>query len=151
MADATEPIGVLQVCGAITTWLGNNPAYCVYELDKETMLPISRRTYYFDLEAANESGTPEWKLGTDWTVDFGMKDLSPSSFKAVTERLGEDEAFTVSYKDHKYRIPGHYNECDKSCRTEEMCESRYIDPYSAAQCNGKPIYDWTGDFMGSFR
>ena len=57
---STTPIGVLTVCGSITTWLGGNPSYCVYELDKETLLPISRETYWFDIDKANETGEPEW-------------------------------------------------------------------------------------------
>ena len=56
--DSEDPIGVLQVCGAITTWVSNNPSYCVYELDKATMLPVSRKTYYFDVDSANETGSP---------------------------------------------------------------------------------------------
>lgn len=58
--DPADPIGVLQVCGAITTWIGNNPAYCIYEVDKETMLPVSRKTYWFDITEANETGEPNW-------------------------------------------------------------------------------------------
>lgn len=97
MDDATDPVGVIQVCGAITTWLGNNPAYCVYELDKATMLPVSRKTYYFDLDAANESGTPEWQLLTDWTSDFDLADLSPSSLNQLTQRMANDEQTTVDF------------------------------------------------------
>ena len=78
--DSEEPIGVFQVCGSITTWVSINPSFCVYELDKATMLPVSRKTYYFDMDAANETGTPDWKVMTDWTTDLGLTDLSPASF-----------------------------------------------------------------------
>lgn len=134
MEDSTDPVGVFQVCGAITTWTGNNPAYCVYELDKETMLPVSRQTYYFDLDDANATGTPEWKLLTDWVEDFEMEDMSPSSFKALSARMGSDEAFTIDYRDREYRLPGRYSDCDDDCRLAAMCEAQYIDPYAYAQC-----------------
>ena len=97
MDDVTSPIGVLQNCGAITTWVGNNPSYCVYEMDKETMLPISRKTYWFDMDLANATGTPQWNLMTDWTADFGMADLSPSSFKTMADQIENDEEFTTNF------------------------------------------------------
>lgn len=91
MVDATDPVGTIQICGAITTWTTNNPAYCVYELDKATMLPVSRQTYYFDVDLANETGVPEWKLMTDWTQDFSLTDLSPSSMAQMATRMEQDE------------------------------------------------------------
>jgi len=111
--DPTDPIGVLQVGGSITSWLGDNPSYTVYELDIETMLPVSRRLYYFDMDEANVKGYPEWQLGTDWTADYSMADLSPNSFKKLTKRLGTDEALTVDYKNRKMRHPNYLTECDE--------------------------------------
>ena len=121
MRDAKDPIGVFQVCGAITTWLGNNPAYCVYELDKATMLPVSRKTYYFDLDEANETGTPEWKLLTDWTQDLGLKDLSPSEMKLLTDRMEADEMTTVDFLNRARRQPGGSSSCDEACMADTIC------------------------------
>ena len=151
MNDSTDPIGVFQLCGSITTWVHSNPSYCVYELDKATMLPISRKTYYFDIDEANETGTPEWKLLTDWTSDFDLPDLSPSSMKAFTERLATDEPTMVDYLNRSRRAPGYSDDCDESCMTDHVCEASYIDPYARASCKGEPIYNWSGDFMGTFR
>ena len=134
MADVSDPIGVFQLCGAITTWDNGNPSYCVYEMDKATMLPISRKTYYFDVEAANETGTPEWKLMTDWTVDFGLPDLSPSSMKALTDKLEADETSLVEYMNHAKRNPGYIDSCDEACQLENICAAKYIDPYAYTTC-----------------
>lgn len=40
--ETNQPVGVLTVCGSMTTWGGLNPSFCVYELDKETLLPVTR-------------------------------------------------------------------------------------------------------------
>ncbi len=106
------------------------------------MLPVSRKTYFFDLEEANASGTPSWQLLTDWTVDFEMNDLSPLSFKKMTERMVSDEAYTIGFKDKSWRLPDHYSDCDSECRMKTVCENQNIDPYATAQCNGNPVYDW---------
>lgn len=48
--------GVLTVCGSLTTWGGINPSFCVYQVDKETLLPITRQTWAFDIATANDKG-----------------------------------------------------------------------------------------------
>jgi len=72
----SSPIGVMTVCSSITTW-GGNPSFCVYEVDEDTMLPISRKTYAFDMDKANADGFITWNLYTDWKDIYDMDDLSP--------------------------------------------------------------------------
>lgn len=56
----------------MTTWGGLNPSFCVYELSKETLLPIHRKTYSFDIAESNLLEEPNWQITTDWTADFKM-------------------------------------------------------------------------------
>ena len=141
----------MTVCGSITTWIGFNPSYCVYELDKETLLPVSRKTYYFDVDEANKNGEPEWKLATDWATDFGMKDLSLGEHAKFAESIKADEALAKDYIDHTARTTDRATTCDETCRLQTYCESVTIDPARNAVCNGQPYYDWKGDFLGSLR
>ena len=64
-SEPHHPVGVLGVCGSVSSWTGN-PSFCVYELDQETLLPVSRKTYAFDLSKANREGAIEWVLYTDY-------------------------------------------------------------------------------------
>ncbi len=66
LSQDNYPIGVMTVCGSLTTWGGINPSFCVYTLDKEMFLPINRETYAFDIASANEAGVPSWSLFTNW-------------------------------------------------------------------------------------
>lgn len=115
------------------------------------MLPVSRKTYYFDLDQANETGTPDWKLMTDWTADFDLTDLSPGSMKKHADKMSSDETFSADFLNRSKRITDGHSTCSESCRKEVVCSARYIDTYAYATCMGDSIYDWTGDFMGSFR
>jgi hypothetical protein len=54
MSEPSKAVGVLTICGAITTWISNNPSFCVYEVDAETMLPVQKYVYAFDVRKANE-------------------------------------------------------------------------------------------------
>ena len=137
-----SPTGVLTVCGSITNWTNLNPSYCVYEVDKETMLPVSRKTYFFDIDEANATGTPEWKLATDWMADYGMSDLSPTEYVNFAHRLRNTEDNAKSFMDHAGRTIGETKECDQTCRTKVFCESMTIDPKTLSICNGESYYDW---------
>jgi hypothetical protein len=79
-SDPVKAVGVLTICGSITSWTGKNPSFCVYEVDLETMLPIRRQAIAFDLDKANEQRVIEWVNYTDWTVDYALTDLSPASY-----------------------------------------------------------------------
>lgn len=72
------PVGVMTVCGGVTNW-GGQPSFCVYELDTETLLPVERYTYAFNLSLANADGKITWVPNyTDFKRDYSLKDLSPS-------------------------------------------------------------------------
>ena len=115
------------------------------------MLPVSRKTYYFDMDEANATGTPEWKLLTDWTTDYELTDLSPKSMKAMADRIASDDSYAADYMSRSARRLGDTTSCNEDCRSGIVCENRHMDPYSFAQCQGRPIYDWSGDFLGTFR
>lgn len=69
-SNPNRPVGTLTACGSITTWGKLNPSFCVYEVDKETMLIVNRKTYAFDLNKANEEGEIEWDIEIDWQVEY---------------------------------------------------------------------------------
>ena len=93
------------------------------------MLPVSRKTYYFDMDAANETGVPDWKLMTDWTADFGLTDLSPASLNKHAGLMATDSAMAADFINRSERITDGSPSCDEICRTNKVCESRFIDPY----------------------
>ena len=66
------PVGVLGVCGGVTTW-GGQPAFCVYEIDMETLLPLNRYTYSFDMDRANKENEITWIANfTDFRRDYSL-------------------------------------------------------------------------------
>ena len=73
---------------------------------------MKRETYFFDVEDANSSGAPEWKLETDWTVDFELADLSPESMEKMADRMAIDEAFTIDYSNRSKRQDQGDADCD---------------------------------------
>jgi len=75
-----EPIGMNFIVGSVTTYKGKPPSFNVVYLDAETMLPIDYETHTFDLEHANKYDEPKWDLKFNYRDEYGLKDLSPSTF-----------------------------------------------------------------------
>ena len=86
------------------------------------MVPVSRKTYAFDINEANETGVPKFHLSTDWAVDFELDDLSPRSMKKLVDRMAEDAEYTLHFanKSHRRTTEGDlwFDTCDDDCVTE---------------------------------
>lgn len=137
----TNPInavGVLGVCGSVTSWTGN-PSFCVYEIDAETLLPINRYTYAFDLNAANIDGKPTWMLYKDYIRNFGsfgLKSMSPSSLKHLADVMKTNSTLATAYNRLNRRRFDQGGDCsDKDCMQGRYCDAVNIDPVEHENCN----------------
>ena len=142
-------MGVLTICGGITTW-GGNPSVCVYEVDVETMLPVARYTYAFDMDTANADGFITWELYTDWLRDYEMEDLSPQSYQTLANRLHNESTFARHYQRRQSRNYDLTGDCDDWCRNNIYCSSTTTDSYEYSVCMGQSFpYDLKNDFVNS--
>lgn len=139
----------MTVCGGITTW-GGNPSVCVYDVDEETLLPVARFTYAFDMDSANADGFISWGLYTDWLKDHEMQDLSPASYLKLAERLKQDSTFARKYQQRQGRNYDLSGNCDDWCRNNLYCQATTADSYEYATCMNSPSpYDLKNDFLNS--
>jgi len=60
ISEPHNPIAALTICGSITTWISASPSFCIYEVDAETMLPVTRTTYAFNMTKANIERSIDW-------------------------------------------------------------------------------------------
>jgi len=77
-----------------------HPAFTVIDFDKEFMVPLNVHTYYTNLTEANlnPSVTPVWHELHDFLEEYGLKDMSPSSMKDLTERFFDDSDLASQYE-----------------------------------------------------
>lgn len=70
-----------------------NPAVRLLEFDPVTFVLTEVRTFTADLHAANApGGSLKWGLEYDFRQQFGMADLTPSSFDNLSARLAEEDS-----------------------------------------------------------
>lgn len=143
------PVGVLGICGSVTTWTGN-PSFCVYELDKETLLPILRKTFAFDMHKANLMGEVEWLEYTDYLTNYTLSNLSPIQVLTFAERQLHDPVLTTEYNTRMRRKIDGVDRCDDgSCMLARYCDTTSLDPIEHSDCNKQAHFDFKGNFFGS--
>jgi hypothetical protein len=144
-----KPVGVVGVCGSVTTWSGQ-PSFCVYEVDAETLLPVRRLTYAFDINTANSKGQIEWTLYTDYMKDYAIPDLSPSSYLGLANRILKNIPDASNYNTRMRRKFYSIDNCDDElCMKGKYCDNVNLDPIEHDQCRGVSHFDFIGNFFGS--
>jgi hypothetical protein len=71
---------------------------------------------------------PEWELLYDFIDEYGVKDLSPSSLKKLSDNFLIDSDFSRQYWENRYKLASGKNikygtECDQTCRLFIHCET----------------------------
>lgn len=109
-----SPLQVFWTTASVTTENGKNPSFRIFELDAETMLPVKIDKYYFNISRANERNEPLWHFMYEFTEEYGLKDLSPSSLQSLAERIKDDEELALKYLKNKHAL-GPDSDNYKSC------------------------------------
>lgn len=94
-----KPTGVHFWTGSVSTWFEVNPSFKMFEVDVATMLPIKSHTYILDVEGHrfNQSALA-WRWDHEVTALYNMKDLSPTSFVRLAERVRDKESVALLYQ-----------------------------------------------------
>lgn len=71
----------------------------MYELDYETLVPISAHTYYFDIKEPEKGFQHLYELKEYYKI----LDLSPSSIYSLGEKFSKDADFALEVSNLMYR------------------------------------------------
>ena len=93
------------VAPSITAWYGNNPGVTVLEVGDD-LIARNLKSSFLNLEATigRVDDTPYSELefrNLDWTVDFGVQDLTAASIKDLKDRLVSDSELHLRYMVNK--------------------------------------------------
>ena len=84
-------IGINYITGSVTTNTDKNPSFTVIEIDEEFMIPISFKTYFYDIIRANDEGHITWELLHDFATEYSLTDISPDSLALLSDKVKTDE------------------------------------------------------------
>ena len=152
ISNPAKPVFVSEVASSITTYSGNNPSFKVIDFDKATMVPVNMKTYYLDLADANETNEPKWALLHDYLETYQMKDLSPASFKKLSQRLFTDPEVQHTFSMNRHaQSPAHTGDMSPlylfcSTATSEMHEKNLCNKTGAMSSFGEDFKLLSKDF-----
>lgn len=93
-----SPIHVAYVGPSLTPYRMVDPAFRVYEIDKNTGRILNHRTYSFDLDAANRpGGSPQWRELYNAKNAYDMEGLTPGHWAEVANRFETDHDMFTKY------------------------------------------------------
>lgn len=93
-APQLEPVSVAFVGPSVTTFIGLNPSFRLYDVDPNRKhMPVDFETYFMNLTEANINGAsrqPEWKSAGTFSKLFGIPDTSPQSMHNLLVSIADD-------------------------------------------------------------
>ena len=84
---------VLSQSPSITPWFGNNPAFRLFTIKRDTWLPTDYQSFYFDLAAP----PAQFNWLYTFSTTYGLYDNLPASFTQLYPRLTSDSTMQGTY------------------------------------------------------
>lgn len=85
------PLIASQITPAVSPIFGNNPAFAVFLYDRNQGNLLDSATFYLaNLQATENSATPDWQLEYTYRQTYSTRDLSAKSRSAVASRIKTD-------------------------------------------------------------
>ena len=145
----SSSIGMMHGPGGVTTYTQHNPAFRIYDIDYETGYPVKAYKHFFNITKAN-LGNPEWEFAYELTDEYGLKNLSPESFKNLTLRFLTEDGIATKYLQNSETKSAHGMSQDCSsigCKTSTYCKTTNIIAFERRDCNGQKRIDFKNNLL----
>ena len=82
-----EYMNVAYVCPSLSTYVGNHPAFQVFEMDRDTYKLLDYVQYWMNLTESNEKNTSLWNESYRFTKYYNKDSLSLRSHQLLLEEM----------------------------------------------------------------
>ncbi|AET39763.1 uncharacterized protein Ecym_4748 [Eremothecium cymbalariae DBVPG len=145
-------VNVAWIAPAVTPWIGNNPAWRYYTVDRKTFSIMNSHNFYTQLNNTfnNDGSEPVWEFEYDARSAYGITDwpesapLNGSYWHKVATKMRDDPASMQLYENYSRRFSPYVRNCTSSlcdnhyCRVTSFTIDRYEDCISDT---GEPDFD----------
>jgi len=112
-----------MIAPAITTYSGTNPAFRLFEYDSLTGDILDYTQFYFDLNSANENGTPEIYLEYSAAEAYNLTSFTPESFNNLVQNFIQNQTlFQEWYLRYAASAPSGESSCVAGCKQYHICD-----------------------------
>eukprot|EP01135_Chromosphaera_perkinsii_P008700 Nk52_evm33s1444 gene=Nk52_evmTU33s1444 len=140
---AGKALGIIFNGPSVTTWGSKNPTFRIYELaGSQSFELLDYKQYYLNISKANENienfsvdlynknsdkiAYPSWEVQYSALSEYGLKDMSPESWKDLCYSFRTNETLLHMYLNHYYSLSptamfGNGKKCDHKCYSSTVC------------------------------
>ena len=101
MSNPDKQVLVHSVAGSVVPLYAGNPSFMTLDLDAETLLPVNKHSFSFDLGKANSEDITTW-TSHDYLQTYNLTDLSPASMMKMARRSQTDSEFAKMWEKHMH-------------------------------------------------
>ena len=105
----------------------------VIDLDAKTLLPVNMYTYYMNLDEANETGTPVWRVLHDYLDEYSLPDMSPASMRDLAIRILTNHELSLKFENNLDRRTSHF--VRKTNQLARYCSLITSEDYERRECS----------------
>ena len=133
MTNPEKPIMMTTIGGIVTVNGGHkHPSFMVIDLDAKTLLPVNMYTYYMNLDEANETGTPVWRVLHDYLEEYSLPDMSPASMRDLAIRILTNHELSLKFENNLDRRTDHF--VRKTNQLANYCSLITSEDYEYHEC-----------------
>jgi len=129
-----------------------NPSVRSIYIDKETEEIIDYDQFFMDIANVPASGDPEMKLLYSARREYGLADMSPSSFEDLICRFESEPDLLVKHLNHgtSDAVTVSQVNCTEACRKDHQCRQMHAQYSHYVKCSGKDqVYSFYGLSFGA--
>lgn len=131
----------------MTTFWVQNPSFRVWEMDKETLVPVNAYNYFFDIKHPEQG----WQLHYSLKEEYDLPDLSPNSMIDLGKRVAADKDLAVKVHNNMYQRYDLFESISDWFHTDLACKMQSSSPLDAVDCRGQmPLSPITQPFLWVF-
>jgi len=127
------PTNLAFICPSITSYIGINPTFRLYQYNTDSFVIENYFQYYADLEAGNVNGSLDFVLMYDAISSYDLPDMSAQSYQNLIEKLAHNSTLLDLFYRRIYTLgPGGQQGCTtEGCMKSTVCmlEAGFADLY----------------------
>ncbi|KAI3389524.1 hypothetical protein SNEBB_005773 [Seison nebaliae] len=133
-----RPINIAYITPSVTPYAKLNSGYRIYEVegdyDKSNYFVLNHRTVIMNINEAEKTNKPEWKLEYDAKNAYQLKSLFPIDWHNLTIKLENDEKLFDQFYGNFMKNSTVRKKCDKKCKANLICSLRTSRSFDFTFC-----------------
>jgi len=129
--NTNNPFATWFSAGSVVQYNGRNPAFRVYQYNRNTLEMVNYIHYRFDTKRSNAEGQPIWFRAYDAMTEYGVRDVSAASMTQLAYAMAVNDTLWKRYQVNNYNDVPRTGALD---RNATVCDSLAATSWQFDEC-----------------